>query len=167
MYTVYLVSVWLHILAAIAWIGGMIFLALVLAPYARRAEQRDIAVSLIRWTGLRFRTVGWHCIAILVVTGILNLSYRGHEWTRLSGEFWRSRFGHILAMKLALVGIILFTSVIHDFVIGPRAGELGRKNPQSSGASRLRRQATWMGRLNLLLTLAVVALAVILVRGLP
>lgn len=36
--TVFLV--WLHVLAAVSWIGGMIFLSLVLAPLVRSRKAR-------------------------------------------------------------------------------------------------------------------------------
>ena len=167
MYTLYLISVWLHVLASMVWIGGMVFLALVLVPYARLPEQREQAMGMIRWTGVRFRSVGWICIAVLAATGLFNISYRGYQWTDLAGEFWKSVFGRTLAIKLGLVGIVLLISLVHDFVIGPRAGLAARTHPGSVEARRLRRQASWLGRLNLLLTLIILALAVTLVRGWP
>ncbi len=168
MYTLYLISVWLHIVAAITWIGGMLFLALILGPYARQAEQRDTAISLIRWTGERFRAIGWACILALLLTGVFSVLYRGFSLGDLSSDvFWKGEFGHILGMKLSVVAIILLISVLHDFVIGPRAGAVAQANPGSPDATRLRRQAAWLGRFNLLLALIVVALAMMLVRGGP
>lgn len=167
MYTLYLISVWLHIVAAIVWIGGMTFLAMVLAPYARCLEQRHSAIALIRWTGMRFRTVGWACIGLLLLTGLFNLSYRGHGWADLFSDFWKSPFGHTLAAKLLIVGVILLLSVYHDFVLGPHAGRVGMSHPDAPETRRSRRLAAWIGRINLLLALAVVALAVTLVRGWP
>ncbi|MBI4455301.1 MAG: DUF4149 domain-containing protein [Acidobacteria bacterium] len=167
MYTFYLIAVWLHILAAIIWIGGMAFLGMVLAPYARRPEQRDIAISMIRWTGMRFRSIGWVCIGLLILTGLFSVSYRGYGWQDLSSPFWQSSFGHTLGLKFSLLAVILLLSLLHDFIIGPRAGAISQTNPSSSQARRLRRQAAWIGRVNLLLAVVVVALAVILVRGRP
>ena len=77
MHTLYLISVWLHIMAAVVWIGGTIFLALVLIPAIRRPEFGSIALELIRWTVLRFRLVGWICFAVFIVTGTMNLIFRG------------------------------------------------------------------------------------------
>ncbi|MBX6378285.1 MAG: DUF4149 domain-containing protein, partial [Clostridia bacterium] len=74
-------------------------------------------------------------------------------------------FGRALVLKLALVVVILALSTVHDFAVGPRATAAARADPASAAAVRLRRLASRLGRLNLLLALAVAALAAALVRG--
>ncbi len=158
--------VWLHIIAAAVWFGGMVFLALVLVPVMRLTEYREHASRLVQLTGVRFRTVGWICLSVLVATGFVNLWHRGIGWAALSNAgFWASPFGNLLGWKLLVVALILVLSAYHDFWIGPRATASGQADPGSATALRLRRQASWMGRLNLLLALAAVVLAVLLVRG--
>ncbi len=168
MRALYLLSVWLHILAAIIWIGGMLFLVLILVPVMRRSEYRGIASALTHWVGVRFRWIGWICLVLLVLSGTFNLAYRGFGWADLwSGRLWQGPFGRALGIKLFLVAIVLLLSVIHDFFIGPRATALGRADPNSPEARRLRRQAGWIGRVNLILALIIVAMGVMLVRGWP
>ena len=158
----------MHILAAVVWIGGMVFLALILVPVLRRSEYRDLAASLIHFTGLRFRSVGWGCLGVLFLSGAFNLAYRGVGWTEVwRGETFQGSLGRTLGLKLVLVAVIFLLSAVHDFHIGPRATALWRANPGSPEARRLRQQASWIGRLNLLLALIVVALGVLLVRGGP
>ena len=166
MHAFYLLSIWLHILAASVWMGGMVFLVLVLVPAIRQPRYSSVAASLIHWTGLRFRWVGWICLGLLLFSGTFSLAYRGFGWTDFwSGQLWQGSFGRILGVKLLLVAVVLVASVFHDFAIGPRATALWQQNPTSPEAVRLRRQAGWLGRLNLLLALVVVALGVMLVRG--
>lgn len=168
MKALYLLSVWLHILAAIIWIGGMGFLVLVLVPVIRRPEYRGIFGELVHWTGVRFRWVGWICLTLLVLSGTFNVAYRGFGWDDVwSGRLWRGPFGRALGVKLFLVAMILLLSALHDFVIGPRATAAWQEDPTSPVARRLRRQASWIGRMNLLLALIVVAFGVMLVRGWP
>jgi putative copper resistance protein D len=164
----YLLSVWLHILAAATWLGGMLFLALVVVPSLRRPEYQSMAAPFVHRLGVRFRWLGWLCLGLLILSGTFNLIYRGYGWDDLwSGRLWQGPFGQALGIKLFLVAVILVLSAMHDFRIGPRATALWQANPASPEAKRWRRQASWIGRLNLILALVVVALAVILVRGWP
>jgi copper resistance protein D len=164
----YLGSVWLHLLAAAVWLGGMIFLALVMVPALRRPAIHGVAAPLIQWTGERFRWIGWLCFGLLLASGTFNLAYRGFTWSDLgNGRLWQGPFGEALAIKLLLVAVVLVISGAHDFYLGPRATAVWQANPSGDQATKLRRQASWIGRLNLLLGLAIVFFATMLVRGWP
>src|SRR5258705_2484350 len=60
----------LHLIAAAAWIGGLVPLALLLAP--RRRNQDFAWASLARDTAQRFSTLGIVSVGTLLVTGIVN-----------------------------------------------------------------------------------------------
>ena len=167
MQVIYVLAVWLHLVALAIWIGGMIFLALVLVPITRRPEYRASSAALFHLVGTRFRWVGWACLGLLLLTGLISLGFRGYEWLdALNGRLWQGQFGHVLAGKLALVAVILVVSVLHDFWLGPRAVAYLQANPTGPDAAKLRLQASWIGRITLLLALVVLALGVLLVRGL-
>lgn len=167
MHALYLFSVWLHILAATAWIGGMFFLVLVVVPWLRRSPSAD-AGAFLRETGLRFRGVGWACFGILALTGAFNLWTRGvRPYDFVDGDWLASPFGHSVVAKLGLFGIVLALSAVHDFVVGPQATAALAQDPRSAQTRLWRRRASWLGRANVLLALALVAVAVTLVRGWP
>jgi putative copper resistance protein D len=165
---VYQLSVYVHILGAVIWVGGMLFLALVVVPVSRRLPSAERG-AFIGAIGRRFRAVGWACIALLVVTGAMSSGYRGVTWESIaSGRLFGSAFGRILATKLALVAAMLVLSAIHDFAVGPASARaLERPGTPPRQVASLRRAASWMARVNALLALLVIALAVALVRGLP
>jgi uncharacterized membrane protein len=141
-----LVVLWLHVVAAITWIGGMLFIALILVPIARRLEDQTLRARLVRETGLRFRTLAWIALGVLVVTGLLNLWM--HPVLLSSPRFhW----------KLGLVILTLILSAFHDFVLGPRAGA-----PGADPSARVR--ASWIARINVLLVLVIVLLGLSLFR---
>jgi copper resistance protein D len=165
---VYLLSVWFHIMAAVVWVGGTLFLVIVLVPAIRRPEFGGIASALIRLTALRFRWVGWVCFCVFVLTGIVNLAARGIGLQELQDAiFWQGSFGRTLAIKLMLVAAILLISAFHDFFLGPRASAAWEADPASAETLRLRRQAVQLGRLNLLMGLVAIVLGIMLVRGTP
>lgn len=165
MSTAYYVNVTIHILAALIWLGGMFFVGLVGAPLFRSVEPPALRQRLFHDLGVRFRTVGWVCIAVLVVTGIGNLQFRGLlHWDGVlsSAAFWGTTLGHALAVKLAAVATMLVISAVHDFWLGPAAGRLEAGTP---AAIALRRRAALLARINALVGLVVVVAAVLLVRG--
>ncbi len=167
MYALYLTSVWIHIVAATVWIGGMLFLVLVIVPWLRQGN-RSNAAALLSETGTRFRNVGWTCFGFLVVTGSFNLWMRGvrlSDFTRV--EWLSSPFGKTVLAKLGTFVAVVLISAVHDFVIGPRATAAIARAPGSQQAIALRRRASLLGRFNVILALVLVGIGVMLVRGVP
>lgn len=164
MSTLYYINVSVHLLAALLWLGGMLFLAVVGAPVLRNLEDATLRRDLFSRIGEQFRLVGWIAIAILLVTGVGNLYFRGIFSAGLLGSsaFWGSSYGTSLAVKLAAVLFMLVVQAVHDFIHGPRSGRL---DPASEEGRRARRTAAWFGRLNAIAGLVVVLAAVRLARG--
>jgi putative copper export protein len=114
----------LHVLAAAVWLGGMLFLALVVVPVTRGLgmvpQQRE---ALFQAVGQRFRIVGWASLAVLLVTGALNLWYRGVD--PLSPALLASPFGRVLIAKLLAVVAMVGATVYHDLSGARAAARLG------------------------------------------
>jgi uncharacterized membrane protein len=159
----YYTSVSIHILAAMLWLGGMLFLGVVGAPALRAVEPAELRQKLFRDIGMRLRGVGWASIGVLVITGIANLRFRG--WLSGGGmgsaAFWSTSAGHALAAKLAAVAAMIVISAIHDFLHGPRASRLVPGSPEAIAA---RRMAMRLARVNALVGVIVVVAAVRLAR---
>ena len=167
MYALYLVSVWIHILSATVWIGGMAFLVLVVVPWLRSGG-RSQAAAFLAETGARFRSVGWSCFLLLVLTGSFNLWFRGVRLSDFGRAEWlASPFGKTVVVKLGVFLAVLAISAVHDFRLGPQATRAIAADPTSVISQRARRQASWLGRLNVLLALVLIAAGVMLVRGVP
>lgn len=164
MSSLFFVSVTLHLLAAMLWLGGTFFLAIVGAPVLRSVEPASLRSELFRRMGVRFRAVGWIAIVVLIVTGLLNLGLRGmlDVETLSSASFWQGRYGRTLAWKLAIVASMISLAAVHDFVLGPRASRIAPGSPEAPAA---RRRAAWLARLNAGLGIALVAVAVRLAQG--
>ena|SRR5699024_595641 len=162
----YHLSVFIHILSAVFWIGGMLFTAAVLVPASRHKLLRAKRGSFFVLIGTKFSRISWILFSILIITGITNLLTRGYSWSSLvSASFWNSHFGSILFTKLILFGTVLIISGVHDFYAGPKAGQLMEEQPESDRTKKMRKFSSWLGRLNLLLGIAVLYYAIRLVRG--
>lgn len=158
----HLASVVLHLLAALVWLGGMLFLGVVGAPVLRSVEPPALRQRLFAELGARFRTVGWIAVATLVATGLANLHFRG--WLSAMDEraFWFTVTGRALAFKLAAVAVMLAASAMHDFVLGPRASGAGPGTPE---ALRLRSRAALLARANAFVGILLVIAAARLARS--
>jgi copper transport protein len=88
---------WLHLCAAILWIGGLVQLAVV----------RHDAVAFRRFS--RLATV---CVAVLVGAG----TYLSVERLPRLHDLWTTGYGHVLLVKLALVCVALGWGALHRFL---------------------------------------------------
>jgi copper resistance protein D len=162
----YIISTSIHIIAAIIWVGGLVFMSLMLVPALRAMGNPALTARLIQAVGKRFKWVGWICLATLLITGFINLTARGFSHASLvTREFWTSPFGETLAWKLGLFVIIVTLSLVHDFIAGPRLRTLRESNPVKANTYRI--AASWMGRITLILSVIITLLAVMMVRGRP
>ena len=157
---IYFISVFLHVLAAAIWIGGMIFLPLVLLPAIKKHPDKAI---LIHTVGLKFRAVGWIVLLILLLSGLFNMHFRQVEfsWDGLSD----SAFGKMIFYKILIFFITVLISSLHDFYIGTTATRLWMQEANSKRVQNFRLWARWAGRINLLLAITAAGIGIALVRG--
>jgi len=103
---------WLHLLAAMAWIGGMLFVVLVLSS-ARQGVPVVQADGFLNPVYLRFRAVRWASLIILLLTGLYNLLQEGGS-ARLE-----SAWGGVLMLKMFLFFVGMGLSALYDFILVP------------------------------------------------
>jgi putative copper export protein len=151
----YYISVWLHIIGATFWIGGMLFLPLVLLPGIKDHPDRK---KLLLATGLKFRYFGYIALALMLVTGLLNIYYRGlsFSWT----FFFESKYGSLVSLKILLFITMIILSIFHDLIFGRKAIE-----EQLMDDPALKLITRWTGRLLLLISIVMAYIGVVLSRG--
>jgi putative copper export protein len=155
----YVLSVFLHVLAAMFWIGGMMFLGLVVVPVLRGHPER---ARLVEQLGRVFERAGVVALGVLLVTGIANLAFRGV--TTLE-QLWATPIGRMGLLKLALFGIVVAMGLWHNRVVGRQAVQLLQRAPRSDEAERLRRLSSWVGRWMLLASVLLALVGVLIARG--
>lgn len=151
----YYISVWLHIIGVAFWIGGMLFLPLVLLPGIKDHPDRK---KLLLATGLKFRFYGYIVLAMLFVTGLLNIYYRGISFSLQF--FFESKYGSLVSLKILLFITMIIISIFHDLVFGRKAIE-----EEMADDPALRLIARWTGRLLLLISIVMAYIGVVLSRG--
>ena len=157
----HIILVWIHLVAATFWVGGMLFLSLVAVPLLKQDPDPQSAqrgfVNLAR----RFRTFVWGALSLLVVTGTVLLGNVVHFSAPLSS--WPP----VVMTKLTLVLMLVVVSLAHDRIIGPKVRILKQKGASelSIGEILLLRFSPLLGRLTLLLGLGVLLAAVTMVRS--
>jgi copper transport protein len=85
---------WLHLCAAMLWIGGLVQLALV--DHTARAFRRFSRVATV-------------CVAVLILAG----TYLSIERFPALHDLWKTHYGHVLLVKLALVCFALAWGALH------------------------------------------------------
>ena len=160
----YQAIVYIHVISAITWLGGMLFLAMVMVPLARR--DAGVGFAVLRSAADKFVPIAWASMVVLASTGAY-LAWT-HWGVRPSTFFGGDgHFLQFLQMKTGLFIIVIVLSLAHDFWLGPRMmnrldAARASGSPLPTGPARFFVQ--WAARTNLLLVLAVVALAVVMTR---
>ncbi|HXC62409.1 MAG TPA: DUF4149 domain-containing protein [Nitrospiria bacterium] len=143
---------WIHLSAAVIWIGGMAIVSLVVTPVLASREASSQSTELLRTIGERFSQVSWICIVALIMTGILNLIHLAIPLDVL----FTTRLGKLLIVKWSLVAGMIGLSIYNDFIAGPSLRFLLPRDPvYIRVAARMR----WSGRITLILGLAVLFFA--------
>jgi uncharacterized membrane protein len=97
-----------HLLAAIAWLGGMIFHIAVLDPVFRKNEVTFQSAFLLALMEQRFRKLVGTSIALLVGSGIAKAYFLLGSFSSL----WTTTTGRYVLLKAGLTGAMLFIFAI-------------------------------------------------------
>lgn len=159
--TWYGVVVLIHVLSAIIWVGGILFIALVAVPAVRRLEPVARA-EFLNDIGGRFRNIGYFLLCVLIITGVIQAIHFGATIENvLDGSFFQTPFGSRFGKKMLFFVAMLAVSIAHDFFLGPAAVRAAQAGQDTE---RLRKAASWLARITGLLALGVVYYAVLMVR---
>lgn len=120
-------SLWLHVCSLVLWIGTMGFFLFAFAP-AVHGLPPGSGVQALNKGRKSFEALSWIAIALLLLTGSLNLTFRGMESGLLLGE----PYFFILAVKLLLFLAMLFHYSLQVFKYGPKIASLTAQTAQDT-----------------------------------
>lgn len=109
----------LHLLATVSWIGGMIFVNFVLFPSQKAidpAQRGKLFGAVIK----RFTIVVWVSIIILLLTGL----YKTPSQMLINPQ---GNFGLWLTVKHIVIILMITFGIVVTFFVGPKLGKLAPK----------------------------------------
>ena len=166
--TLYHLNVWIHIMMAAVWVGGLIYTAAVVVPFALSHEARE-RQRILRGLARRFRWIGWGSIVVLALTGIGNLVLRYTPISVgqiLNGDLFNpDKVERLIAIwlpwKLMLVVVMVGLMLFHD-ITSMRAAKRHSGSPDDAPGNRAGSRAAALATL---VALAILYVSVRLVRG--
>ena len=109
---------WLHVTAAVTWIGGNLIMAMVIVPYFKRSVSPVERIRILTRIGKQFEPIVWGCVLILIFSGLFNVFQAVGGDASAIGLFMRT-----LGIKLILVLVLIILTGIHSFIMGPRISQ--------------------------------------------
>ena len=149
------VVTWIHLLAAITFIGGWMFVQLVVRPSLTEGKAKVPsmeALEMVKKFGQRFKMVGWVSLMALVFTGASQLLDESGS-ARIE-----TSWGLIMMLKLfvfAIVGGLIF---VHDLILDPY-GVSAKSKKTETEPLLFSGKVVWVQRAILSLSLAVLFIA--------
>jgi uncharacterized membrane protein len=154
------VAYWLHMLATVAWLGGLAALALIVIPAAHKSLDADAYGIFLGRVQQRLQQVGWLCLVTLGATGMFQMSASPNYHGLLAiTNTWAVA---ILSKHIAVL-LMVVVSAYSTWGLMPAMRRMallrsaGRAVPQAE-TSRLASRELLLLRLNLVLSLLVLAL---------
>ena len=101
---------WIHLISASIWVGGSIFLGVVLAPLLKKMSLSiEERLELMIKVGRRFNKIALPSLVILIGTGI----YNSHLVLQSTEILFTSSYGAFLITKIVLVIALIVTFAVH------------------------------------------------------
>lgn len=110
-------SLFCHIAATVIWIGGILLISFLVLPEINRSLDGQPALhQLLRRLRKRFTVIGNLALAILIVTGVLQMSTDPNYEGLLS---FSNRWSRVLLVKHLLIIIMAAAGLILQFAVAP------------------------------------------------
>jgi uncharacterized membrane protein len=152
---------WLHMVATVVWIGGLVSLVVIVLPIARKyLDNKDYSL-LLDQLQRRLDPLGWLSLAVLLVTGLFQMSANPNYEGFLT---FTNRWAVSILIKHILFALMIAISAYMTWWLVPslrRIALLREKAVGTEQAEKLELREVWMLRLNLLLGLLILGLTAV------
>lgn len=158
-------SYFLHLVATVVWIGGLLLLTLVVWPEARallaRQDQSGLLLDFLDRLRKRFYPLTNLSLVVLTVTGLFQMDQNPHYdgLLQLTNDWTRAiLLKHVAVLGMLVIGLAMQWGVVPAL---ERATLLVRNGRESPDLDRLRRRERQLTVLNCTLGIVVLILTAI------
>ena len=156
------IILWIHLVCTSIWVGGSIFLGVILAPMLKVfSDSLEERTSIMLKIGRRFNSVAFPSFLILIITGI----YNSRSFFLEPSNFLDSNYGILLLIKITIVIFTLISYVIHIRSFGRATEYKLSKNSDEKQMQKIRSNIINFGRLVVMLSIFTLLLAALLDQG--
>jgi putative copper resistance protein D len=122
----------LHLLAAGAWLGGLVPLFYLVATALRTTSPDDATEATT--AALRFSSMGYVAVAMIIASGLVNAWFLVRSFANLIGTL----YGQLLILKLCLFGGMLALAALNRFWLVPSLIGNNKLRGPAAGLLKLR-----------------------------
>jgi len=146
-----IISVWVHILATVVWIGGIFFILFVALPGARKNLEQP--GKFMGELGKRFTPLANLSIMLIFVTGIL-MSLSAGRFSEM-GSFQ----SQILFIKVSTASVMVGVHFYRGLFLTPKIGKMTAEAAPGDSIAKLQQLSLRLVKTNLILGMAVLFLS--------
>jgi len=149
---------WIHLVATVAWIGGMLTNFLIYIPSIGKTLEPMLAGKLMAAVMKRFRILVYISMTVFLISGIMMASLHLDSGAIVSS---RNQMVAVLIFKVPLYILMVILAIVAFEIIAPRVARIAADGP-SPRLQRAQRTQKILAMTGFLLGLLVLALSTML-----
>jgi uncharacterized membrane protein len=146
---------WLHMLATVAWIGGIVSLSILVLPAAHKSLKPVDQLAFIEAMQKRLEPLAWFSLGLLIATGLFQLSANPHY----NGFFDVStQWSLAILVKHGMVAVMVVVSAVQTWEVLPairRTLMRREKGASEEEILRLKQREERLLRMNFILSILI------------
>ena len=154
---------WVHLISASIWVGGSLFIGVVLAPLLKTmSESVEERLMIMIRVGRKFNKIAVPSLGILIATGLYNSYYVLNK----PETIFSTNYGIILTIKIMLVIALIAIFAIHVRMIRfDVEKKIELKEMSQESIQKLRSKIISLGRIIVFISIAILFMAALLDAG--
>lgn len=159
----YALLTWVHLISASIWVGGSLFLGVVLAPILRKMSMPiEERLEFMIKVGKKFNKIALPSLIILIGTGL----YQSHLVLNKQEILFDTTYGQILVIKILLVIALIITFAVHIRTFNNNIErKIVAKEMTDKQLKKLNKKGMILGEVTVTLSIIILLLAAMLDAG--